>query len=231
MKYMIERHFHVHAVFSESGWKHAPTPILFNNDQYIPCPYPTVVMHKNPYHSMVSWHRYWHLRRKKFAPPKLLSDFIRCPLIVTDLTKPAAPSLKFSTPIDYWNQYYWSYHSLDAGSHPVVHCRYEDLIEDPKHVLTVLSQRLGLMAITETKSIRLPNKRMSTMNDAPSVERPPEALFLDAIDLDYVSQRRYMDEFDVRDCAWMADQLDVEVVTMCDYSDYVTQEIGTSGAV
>lgn len=180
-KTCLERFYHVEVVFNRWFWKHGLPPAELNHP--LPQSVPVLLLSRDPVTWALAMHRFWRERRPELNVPGLFSDFLRQPLIVYDNTgKSCRPRFFFSSPIDYWNRYYYSWLSW-GDLQPQLHClRCEDLVADADAWLAPLAQ-VARWRLREPGPLVLPRERVGPKVSPAQVD---ERVLLTAEDRDWI---------------------------------------------
>ena len=175
----LEQFFYTKAVFNRWFWKHGvpPTEIL----RPIPKDVPILIMSKDPIELNISLYRFWTLRRPELDIGANISEFIRRRFIVYDNTHDdTRPRYYYSTPTEYWNQYYFSWLNWKATDAQKTFLKCEDFMADPEASLGSFADRFGLKR-RGSAPVTLPDKRVG-----PEVKRTQSDATLNKEDKDYI---------------------------------------------
>lgn len=157
-QHCLETFFRTKVVFNEWFWKHGvpPTEIL----RPVPEEVPILVMSKDPVELNASLYRFWKLRRPELDIGENISDFVRRRFIVYDNTRDdTRPRYYYSTPTEYWNQYYFSWLNWKAAESHRAFLRCEALMADPEAALQGFAERFALER-RGPGPVALPEKRV-----------------------------------------------------------------------
>ncbi len=157
-QHCFETFFHATPVFNEWFWKHGvpPSGIQVQVPSYVPI----VVMSRDPVSFNLSLYKFWLARRPELDAGKNISDFIRRRLFVYDNTDGLIrPKYSFSSPTEYWNQFYFSWLNWKQVEDQRIFLRLEDLMADPATELNALADRFGLRK-RRNATIALSEKRL-----------------------------------------------------------------------
>jgi hypothetical protein len=135
MKYYLDESGGVEVVFSQWFWKHGLPPST--EEVAIPDTVPIAIMARDPEQLNISLFKFWKKRRPELDAGHNISEFIRKPLIVYDNTGGnVRPKYYFSSPTDYWNQFYYAWINwlqIDARR---MFIKLEDLHAAPESVIS-----------------------------------------------------------------------------------------------
>ena len=155
---VLEQNYYCRPTFNEYFWKHCLPP--HSEVGVIPAGVGVVCMVRNPIEWNRSLFRFWHARRKELCPSSSISKFIREPLIVYDNSKGLADlHYHFSSPIDYWNKYYYAWAFWKNIRDQLVHVRLEDFESKTESVLKEIEAKFSLQRKTAWRPI-LPANRV-----------------------------------------------------------------------
>ena len=138
-KSCLERFFWVDAVFNRWFWKHGLAPSFTENP--VPEDVQVLLLCRHPLAWVLAMHRFWRERRPELNVPQSFSEFLRKPFVVYDNTgSQQRPHYYFSSPLDYWNRYYYSW--LEWGDisqqRTIVQC--ERIVSDADDCLTPIAK-------------------------------------------------------------------------------------------
>ena len=105
VKYLMEANTDFRCVFNLGWWKHAVVPPLFDYHQPQTDNTPTVIMFRHPVSQILSFFRFSEKGRSAIYGAAGLAEFIRSPVF---MDPPGVFSYRFSTPVAYWEQYYYA---------------------------------------------------------------------------------------------------------------------------
>ena len=160
MRACLENHYDVEVTFNEWFWKHGPPPTGIQHS--IPLDVAIIVMSKSPEAFHESLYPFWLYRRPNLDAGPSVSEFARRELIVYDVSGGHHERQKYwyRYPIDYWNQFYFSWLSwLEVKSR----CRFvrcEDLERSTDATVRAVGECFGLTQRSSEMSIALPAKRV-----------------------------------------------------------------------
>ena len=168
-----------------------------------------VVSSKDPYSWLVSMHRHAKSNRYLKANPSfsvfLRDRLILQPFVSEDLHGP----IRSNNPVDYWNNmYYHWYHTRPAPFKRYV-LRYEDILEDPTTYIEALadtlrlSRRQGPMIMSD--NVAMPSMDAAKKFGAKKFEKT------------YYTEKKYLDEYNKDDLAFVNENLDKEVMELYKY--------------
>lgn len=159
MQSCLETHFDVEVTFNEWFWKHGvpPTGIQSAPSDNVP----VVVMAKSPYAFHESLYPFWLHRRPYLDAGPDVSAFARKELQVFDVSggNLGRPKYWFRYPIEYWNQFYFSWLSWTEIRPRCQFVRYEDVDRTTHDEIMKIAERFDLRRKT-TGPISLPAERV-----------------------------------------------------------------------
>lgn len=143
MKHMIETNTNNEVVFSQLWWKHMPIPTLPRYDGALQDSR-IIIMTKDPVAWTQSLHKFYLDRRRNENVADCYSKFIRSRIFVYDNSRGSlSPKSMFRTPLDYFNNFYYSYISVSEGLN-FNFTKLEDLLRNPAQVLADISLDEGI---------------------------------------------------------------------------------------
>lgn len=178
---MLETHWPLQTDFHAYGWKHAGVPVLGPSSTLKYPNLPIVWVCKSPHALCVSMHRYLTSSQGgsgiSLSGASSFKEFLRTPITIWDSQLPASPRLRFSNPVQYWNDLTWNLETLDPARFRSVGFNYEDIVADPnvlrriETVLTTHPRMKDALTLPDTKMARgkFKAKEGNTPFDAASV--------------------------------------------------------------
>lgn len=159
MKACLEEHYDVDVTFNEWFWKHGLPPTGIQNP--VPPDVPIVVMVKSPFAFHESLYPFWQHRRPNLDSGPDVSSFARKELLVFDVSGGdfSRPKYCYRSPIEYWNQFYFSWLSWTEVQPRCQFVRYESLEGDTEREILSLAKRFKLRR-KKPGPISLPDSRV-----------------------------------------------------------------------
>lgn len=159
MKACLEEHYDVDVTFNEWFWKHGLPPTGIQNP--VPPDVPIVVMVKSPFAFHESLYPFWQHRRPNLDSGPDVSSFARKELLVFDVSGGdfSRPKYCYRSPIEYWNQFYFSWLSWTEVQPRCQFVRYESLEGDAEREILSLAKRFKLRR-KKPGPISLPDSRV-----------------------------------------------------------------------
>lgn len=215
LRFLLERNFRCRVRYHAFGWKHAPVPIVNRSATFALPRLPLLFVIKDPYALCVSLYDYWRQHRRNFQAAESWPEFLRSRFIVFDRDPARSPQLRFANPVQYWNQLYWNLAFLPEGRFRAFGLRYEDLLADPEATLRPVATRLGL--VRRKGPFERPARVLQRMRDGRAGWRNA-ALTDEPFDDSHYRQRLYLARYAPADLAFVAGELDPELVRHFGYS-------------
>jgi len=105
VKYLIETHTDLTCWFNRGWWKHAIIPPLMQQTASIAAVTPTIIVFRDPIMQMASFYKFSRQGRTELSGASDLQSFLRSPI---EMISNEDHRYIFSSPIDYWVQFYYS---------------------------------------------------------------------------------------------------------------------------
>lgn len=134
-RYLIEANADVKCFFNHGWWKHAIIPPLMSQRQMINDKIPTIIMFREPVRQIVSFYKFARKGRTAMSGADDFRTFISSPV---RMTPDRSIEYQFSSPIEYWNQFYYAALSWKTGKKLFI--ALEDLQENPRMIAAVLAK-------------------------------------------------------------------------------------------
>ncbi|UWQ16045.1 hypothetical protein K3556_15795 (plasmid) [Aliiroseovarius sp. M344] len=181
--HMLNEYYHSDAVFSEWFWKHGVPPTQ------IKCPLPKqvhiLVLSKDPLKLNASLYRFWLEKRPELDAGDNISEFIRRRFIVYDNTGGnVRPRYYYSSPTEYWNQFYYSWLNWPEVQGRVHFLRLSDMLVDPGQHLGKFAQAAGLKQV-DPGTVMLPTR---PIGPTPEANKRDECFNLKPGDTEWITQ-------------------------------------------
>lgn len=185
MKACLEEYFDVEVTFNEWFWKHGLPPTGIQNP--VPPDVPIVVMVKSPFAFHESLYPFWQHRRPNLDSGPDVSSFAKKELLVFDISGGdlSRPKYWYRWPVEYWNQFYFSWLSWTDVRLRCQFVRYESLESDTEREILGLAERFQLRR-RKAGPISLPSDRVGP--HVPT-ERRGERYLLNEADRQWIRDR------------------------------------------
>lgn len=195
MKYILEQNTESRCVFNLHWWKHAPVPTLFQSGRHFRQAVPVVVMVREPTAVMKSTYEFFKVFRKSMIADRTFSEFLRHEFFAHDRQDPnGAPQYLFPTPVDYWNQYYWSWLTWGSAREKILFIDINQLREKPGCVVQEIAGRFEVPLTRRPEDIYIPEVAVLPSGDstrsrvANTSAAKPEGI-LDNDDVRFINER------------------------------------------
>lgn len=189
-KACIENFFKVDVVFNRWFWKHGLAPSFTHHP--LPANVCVLLLCRHPESWAPSIHRFWQERRPELDVSDSLSLFLRSPFIVYDTTgNERRPHYWFSSPLDYWTRYYYSWLNWGEVSGQLRIVQFEDLTADTDSCLSRISEETGWHR-RRLGPLKLPTNRVGPEVRLPTAD---EQSLLQVSDRDFIRKQLNPDVF------------------------------------
>jgi hypothetical protein len=218
-KTLLEQNFNCTIKNNVFGWKHGFVPII-SNDSNAQCDFfydEAFFITKNPFSFIVSLFNYHTQVLRNIIAPTDFNSFITSRIVMFDQSQEHSPQLRFSSPVELWNNMNWNYWS----SHRFVHIRYEKLVEQPQIVCEKAASKIGI--IRTSSNFFVPEKKVKRINDAESIVHKEDYLSQENFDSNLYKQHTYMENFDLPSRNFVLDMVDDELIDKLGYSEMMLQ--------
>jgi len=164
VKYLIEINTDVRCFFNLGWWKHAIIPPLMYKQKIMITKIPTIIMFREPVRQIASFYNFASKGRSAMSSACDFRTFIASAIKMTP--DKGAIEYCYSTPIDYWNQFYYAAINWNSGNKVFIDL--EELQQDPRLIGAVLSKIFS--EPRQNINPRLPEKYLGRNVDRPVSE-------------------------------------------------------------
>jgi hypothetical protein len=218
-KTLLEQNYNCTIKNNVFGWKHGYVPIVSSdsNAKYDFFYDEAFFITKNPFSFLVSLFNYHTQVQRNIIAPTDFSSFITSRIVMFDQSQEHSPQLRFSSPVELWNNMNWNYWS----SHRFVHIRYEKLVEQPQLVCEKAASKIGI--IRTSSHFFVPEKKVKRISDAESIVNKEDYLSQENFDSSPYKQHTYMENFDQASRNFVLGTVDNELIDKLGYSELLSQ--------
>jgi len=220
-KTLLEQNFNCEIKNNVFGWKHGYVPII-SNDSNAECRFhydEAFFITKNPFSFLFSLFNYHKEVQRNIIAPLDFESFIFNKIVMFDESQDHSPQLRFSSPVELWNNMNWNYYS----SNKFVHVRYEKLIEKPELVCEKLALKMGL--VRNSESFFIPDKRVKRINDGEKLLTKNDYMSDEIFNNSNYTSHKYMKLFNQRSIEFVLNKIDDELLKMLGYVEIVSDVV------
>lgn len=182
--HMLNEYYRADAVFSEWFWKHGVPPTQIKSP--LPNHVHIVVVSKDPIKLNASLYRFWLDRRRELNVGDNIAEFVRRRFIVYDNSGGnVRPRYYYSSPTEYWNQFYFSWLNWPEVKDRVHFLRLSEMLSDPGKHLGKIARAAGLK-VTDPGTVRLPTR---PIGPTPKTNKRDGRFQLDPSDTKWIIQQ------------------------------------------
>ena len=217
VSHLLETHWKVKVTYNALGWKHAPMPVLAAGSGLAYPDIPILHVSKNPYAFVLGLFRYLRLSVEKnqkisLAGATTFEDFLQSPITIHDSQLKHSPQLRFASPVDYWNSFYWGYEHLEASAFRTLRLTHEALVADPQKLVAV--EKL-LKLERAVWPVRLPEQKLD--RSSTSGRRKSEEQQQQPFDASYILEQKFVEELTDTQIQFISRNVDPELMRLRGY--------------
>lgn len=218
---IMEWNYHCKLTTDMLGWKHGFYPVIVERSELN---YPVrdiIFVTKNPFSSINSLYNYYQTNGRNIVAPDEWKAFLRQRFAIYDFFQENSPQYRFANVVDYWNSINWNFSSVQKTEFSTTHVKYEDMLENTIQTAQSIANKLKLKPRFDSiENFRIPEKITKNMGDK---MRTSDADYLTnrAFNKNQYSNKDYYQRFDIKDIAFVIDNIDMDLVALLGYSNEI----------
>ncbi|MFB9932395.1 hypothetical protein ACFFLZ_00630 [Photobacterium aphoticum] len=203
------------------GWKHGFVSLASEQSKNVELRYDgAYFVTKNPFSFVVSLYKYYKEVRLNVIASDDFYSFIRNKIVIFDQSNPDGPKLRFSNPVELWNNLNFNYLSVSS----LHHVKYESLLSDTEEQLKIIAQKMGLAR--KTQEFISPKNSVKRMNDKQVFSDIFQMQTNTPFDVLSYENNSYMNYFHEEDVKFILEHIDSDLIVKLDYKEKISELLG-----